>query len=402
MPDSCGKKILYLSYDGLTDPLGQSQILPYLKGLACKGFDITLISFEKPHLYKTEGDSIRDDVSNSGIVWYPLRYHKYPPVLSTVFDLFILWRLVRFLQRKTPYAVVHCRSYLTSIVGLAMKKKMHVRFLFDMRGFWADERVDGRIWNLNNPLYRYIYRFFKKKEREFIEQSDHIVSLTDNARSEILTWQVGSVPITVIPTCTDLKFFDCNRISDQERSGLRRELGIGDNDFVLLYLGSWGTWYMTEEMWAFFEGLKSVNPQVKFLIITPDTVNYSDRKFASDVLVIKATRKQVPFYASLSDLAVFFIKPAYSKKASSATKLGELIALNIPIVTNNGWGDIETYARDLPEYITIYDSQRFNINALQLRFAKADVAKRMDWLQRHLSLESGIKKYQQIYEALLK
>jgi len=26
------KRVLYLSYDGLTDPLGQSQILPYVKG----------------------------------------------------------------------------------------------------------------------------------------------------------------------------------------------------------------------------------------------------------------------------------------------------------------------------------------------------------------------------------
>jgi len=29
---SAPKRILYLSYDGLTDPLGQSQILPYLEG----------------------------------------------------------------------------------------------------------------------------------------------------------------------------------------------------------------------------------------------------------------------------------------------------------------------------------------------------------------------------------
>jgi hypothetical protein len=39
--------ILYLTYDGLNDPLGQSQILPYLEGLAEKGYGITVISFEK-------------------------------------------------------------------------------------------------------------------------------------------------------------------------------------------------------------------------------------------------------------------------------------------------------------------------------------------------------------------
>ena len=38
--------ILYLSYDGMTDPLGQSQVLPYLAGLSKKGFRFHLISFE--------------------------------------------------------------------------------------------------------------------------------------------------------------------------------------------------------------------------------------------------------------------------------------------------------------------------------------------------------------------
>lgn len=41
------KKVLYLSYDGLSNPLGQSQVLPFLKGLSQKGHQIYLISFEK-------------------------------------------------------------------------------------------------------------------------------------------------------------------------------------------------------------------------------------------------------------------------------------------------------------------------------------------------------------------
>ncbi len=39
--------VLYLSYDGMTDPLGQSQVLPYNKGLSKKGVYFHLISFEK-------------------------------------------------------------------------------------------------------------------------------------------------------------------------------------------------------------------------------------------------------------------------------------------------------------------------------------------------------------------
>ena len=40
--------VLYVSYDGVLDPLGSSQVVPYVAGLAGHGFSPTLISFEKP------------------------------------------------------------------------------------------------------------------------------------------------------------------------------------------------------------------------------------------------------------------------------------------------------------------------------------------------------------------
>ena len=40
-------RVVYVSYDGALDPLGASQVVPYLLGLAARGVAITLISFEK-------------------------------------------------------------------------------------------------------------------------------------------------------------------------------------------------------------------------------------------------------------------------------------------------------------------------------------------------------------------
>jgi len=51
-------EVLYLSYDGMTDSLGKSQVLPYLVGLSTKGFRITLISFEKNNLLKKHKSQI--------------------------------------------------------------------------------------------------------------------------------------------------------------------------------------------------------------------------------------------------------------------------------------------------------------------------------------------------------
>jgi hypothetical protein len=50
--------VLYISYDGMTDPLGQSQVIPYLAGLSAKGYVFTLISCEKEDAYKKNRDKI--------------------------------------------------------------------------------------------------------------------------------------------------------------------------------------------------------------------------------------------------------------------------------------------------------------------------------------------------------
>ena len=82
-------KILYISYDGVLEPLGQSQILPYLENLS-SSYNIYLLSFEKKEdlsnilLYKY----ILKKIKNSNINWYRFRYHKYPLVISTLFDIF--------------------------------------------------------------------------------------------------------------------------------------------------------------------------------------------------------------------------------------------------------------------------------------------------------------------------
>ena len=42
---------LFITYDGLLDPLGQSQIIPYLKSIAKSEIKIKVISFEKKKKY---------------------------------------------------------------------------------------------------------------------------------------------------------------------------------------------------------------------------------------------------------------------------------------------------------------------------------------------------------------
>ena len=391
-------KILYLSYDGLTDPLGQSQILPYLTGLSDKGHDITIISFEKRLKYQKFKTEIQHVCTSHHLAWLPMEYHKFPVVLSTLYNLFRLKRKVKNLHAEDALSIIHCRSYLTSLVGLWAKKRWGVKFIFDMRGFWADERVEGALWPLGNPLFKMIYHYFKDKEKQFISGSDHIVCLTENASTEIRSWNLGSTPITIIPTCVDLALFKPGG-TEAEKTAFRKKLSFDPDDFILVYVGSWGTWYLTKEIIDFFSVLKSEHEKSKLLILTPDEPDLGNYEFTSSVVIKSVSRREVPGFLNIADAAVCFIKPGFSKKASSATKMAEGWAMNLPVVTNGGWGDIDKLKdQGMPLLITATPAE-YHAVAMYLK----DRRERPDgrqWIIGKFDLDSGIRRYDLIYRSL--
>ncbi len=389
--------VLYLSYDGLLDPLGQSQILPYLKGLS-KRYPVTLITFEKKSTPEEEYSRMLTELKDFDIRWMPERYHKSPPVISTLWDLLVLQRKVSSLVRTESIKLIHCRSYITALVGLSMKKRHHVPFLFDMRGFWADERVEGGIWKLSNPLFKIIYSFFKRKEKECIAVADAVVVLTHAAKKEISTW-TNQKEIHVIPCCVDDALFDPEKYSRQNRDQVRKSLEMGAEDFVLLYLGSLGTWYLTSEMLTFFRQLQLLKPDAKLLILTPDKLPPGDHP--KGIIIRRANRRDVPSYLSIADGSVFFIKPSYSKKGSSATKMGELMAMNVPFVTNRNWGDVEAILQEVPAGILVDSFKAEDLHRAAEALLMHNAAGARSKALNYFSLNHGIDAYGVIYSSIL-
>jgi glycosyltransferase involved in cell wall biosynthesis len=218
------KKVLYISYDGMTDPLGQSQVLPYLTKLSQEKFNFHLISFEKEIPFEKNKANIQEICDAANITWHPIKYTKKPAVFSTLWDIYHMNKKAFELHAQHQFSIVHCRSYISSLIGLKMKRKFNVPFVFDMRGFWADERIDGKIWDLKSPFYKFIYNFFKKKEKQYLSESDRIISLTSAGKEVILDWKVEGVTrdkIEVIPCCVNLDLFNPSSIQVESQDQLR-------------------------------------------------------------------------------------------------------------------------------------------------------------------------------------
>lgn len=406
------KQVLYLSYTGMTEPLGRSQVLAYLEGLAATGqYSFTIISFEKADSFRQEAEQVRAFCQAHGFKWHPLNYTKKPPVLSTFRDVRRMRRLATKLYRQYKFDLVHCRSYIASLTGHWLKKRFGVPFLFDMRGFWPEERVDGGLWRLGNPLYRGIYSYFKKKEKAFLLEADYIVSLTENGRQELLSRQLRPepLPIQVIPCCVDLELFDPSQINEQKQQAVREALHLPERSFVLSYLGTLGTWYLLREMLLFFKELLKKKPEALFLFVTREPREMIlDEAAAAGVpaaclRIVSAGRSEVPLFLSLSQYSIFFIKPAFSKKASSPVKQGEIMAMGIPVICNEGIGDTSLVVNQFNSGLVVAEMneisfQKVAAEGLKRTFKPEKIRAGAD---SFFSLREGVARYARVYEKVL-
>jgi glycosyltransferase involved in cell wall biosynthesis len=402
-------KVLYLSYDGMTDALGESQVVSYLRGLSEKGYEITIISFEKESAYALKKNSIQQILKEHGISWYPYMYTKNPPVISTIIDLWRMRKKAIELQKITEFNIVHCRSYISSIVGLYLKKLTHgsIKFIFDMRGFWIEERIEGGMWNVKNPLYRGVVSFFKSNEKRFYQKSDKIISLTNAAKSYIVNNKdIVSSKIGVIPTCVD---FDLFKITDlNEQIDLRQQLGIKANTKVFVYAGAIGGSYNIDLILQVYQQYKSFFIDTHLLLLTKDPLSVEGHALVDrlninkdEFSVVESPFKKVYKYLNIGNIGFVFYSKGWSNIARSPTKMGEYLACGLPVLVYGNVGDIDTLQTHLEIFI-IKDISRESCFSIFKQISKGD--KTTDEMRNeayaYCSLEKGVEFYAKIYEEL--
>ena len=402
-------KTLYITYDGLTDPLGRSQVLPYLCGLSGKGHDIIILSCDKPERYKTSSAAVNDIVNANHIQWISLPYTSDIPILSALYNIYRMKKTALKICKHEDIHLVHCRSYMASFIGVLLKQKYGIKYIFDMRGFFADERVDGKVWNRKNPVFNAVYKYFKKKEKLFLSEADYIISLTHAGKSVLQEQMHVAAPIMVIPCCADLQHFSISNVQEEKRTQLKNQLHIGNQDMVISYTGSLGTWYMLPEMMQCVSLLMQSKPNVKFLLITPDSkekvLQISAQYGIPDekVIVVYSSREMMPTYISLSQISLFFIQPVFSKKASSPTKMGELLSMGIPLIVNAGVGDVDVIISKshCGHVVQTFNNAAYEQAISQIEYLLSIPKQRLyAAAETYFSLEKGVEKYNDVYSSL--
>jgi glycosyltransferase involved in cell wall biosynthesis len=404
---------LFITYDGLLSPLGQSQILPYLRGLTGRGHQVTILSFEQgPHTRADVQAGLRAELDALGIGWHALDYHKSPSVPATAFDVVVGAVRAALIIKQRDIQILHARSYVPTLIALlALGRDRGRKLVFDMRGFWADERIDGNLWDRRRKVYDAVYRLAKGLERWALRRADHVVILT-RAGARLLPEIPGAPsplpPVTVIPTCVDLDRFQ----PAPDKLARRQELGLPAGRPILVYQGSIGTWYLLAEMVAFVRRAKQRWPDLLWLVLAPGehqtvraAASAAGLREGDDFRLEALPHAQVPRWLAAADAAFFFIRPSYSKTSSCPTKFGECLACGLPVVANAGVGDVaETIAdRKVGAVVAAFDDASFDqaLHQLTVLWADKKLASRCrQAAEADFDLVDAVSRYDAIYRSL--
>lgn len=387
---------LFVSYDGLLDPLGQSQILPYLLGLSNSGVKVHIFSFEKTDKTPSEILQLHHSLTKSGIGWTHLPFQNGR--LRYLSRLFLANIYITYLVLLYRPKLLHFRTVLSA--SLACLPLLFVPFLLDVRAFAGEWITCGRIAPRSPQAY-----FLRLVERYCLSYARSIVVLDHSAYSYILKNHVIRGPVYVIPTSTDMSLYE-HQHSPRHKTTPR--------SIRLVYLGGVRPPYLPILAFQLQRRISDCGYTCSL-----DFINYSDHDYLHDLAssltfkpceytIFKLPHSLVPQILPQYDIGLVFNEYSYWRSMSSPTKIGEFLASGLHVVGNRGIHALSRLSDLYPDSVTLYSTSSI------FSLSDSDIHKLVEYTslpnrqdkariiaENHYSLEQAVETYLQAYQAVL-
>ena len=391
--------IFYLTRNSLLEPLGQSQVMGYLRGLS-QDHQITLITFEKPEdLADTQAMAKAEaDCEAHGIDWRPKRFRRSPKLFAPAWSMFEMFWSALQAARRGDVQLIHARSYLPAAAAWAVFRLTGTPFIFDMRALWPEELITAGRLQRGSIVHKALTRL----EKVCLRDAAAVVSLTDAAVGYLqdqYPTELQEQHIAVIPTCADLQRFKRSNKPPSER-----------------VYGCVGTvlsgWFLMDWLAALFNTVAQKDPEARFEVITRDdteTVRAAldiDGKLGDRLSIFPSASESVHEALQKQSTSVMFFTAGTSKLGSAPTRLGEALGCGIPVIANEGVGDVADIIRRYNVGVIVNDASETAMNAalgeLEPLRSDPDLPPRCRRAAEEVfSLEAGTEAYRKLYADIL-
>jgi glycosyltransferase involved in cell wall biosynthesis len=303
--------LTYLATDAVDEGVGASQVVAYVERLAARGVDVELHTFEKRAASPRTQARLRD----AGVRWVPHRFGRFGAVGGVD-------RLVRGAAAVRGAALVHARADLAAASVLLARTP---RWVFDVRGLFADQRLELGTLRAGSPEHRVLQRV----ERAAVRRSTRLVTLTE-AVVPVLEERHGpgvAERAVVVPTCVDTTRFAPAPLPPADR--LR-----------FLLAGTVNRYYDVPVMAALVRAAAARRP-VELVLASPGATSWEPELAALDPVRTSATPAEMPEVVASAHVGLSVCREdaGISLKGSMPTKIAEFLATGRPVVVNPGLGD---------------------------------------------------------------
>lgn len=390
---------LYLTRNGLLEPLGQSQVFSYLRGLS-QEHRITLITYEKDDDWADTQRvaTLLAECDRLGIRWLPQRFRAQPKVIAPALSMVrMVWLVAREVRRQRV-RLIHARSYIPAAVALVVSRLTGVPFLFDMRALWPEELITAGRLRRGSMLHKAMVA----SERACLRHAGGVVSLTHAAAEHlrrVYPEDLAGQRVAVIPTCADLdRFVPASQPPSQRVIGCLGTVLSG--------------WFRLDWLAAFLAVAAKRDPELRFELTTRDDPAQvraaigGDADLQSRLRIAPSASERVHEVLQGQMASVMFFTQGLGKLGSSPTRMGEILGCGLPVVANDGVGDVARIIREHRVGVLLAGSSEMEMEGawdeLQPLLADPDLAGRCRRAAEEVfSLKVGTAAYSALYREIL-
>ncbi|MAS40747.1 MAG: glycosyltransferase, exosortase A system-associated [Porticoccaceae bacterium] len=166
-----------------------------------------------------------------------LVFHRTPvpgarlPVLGELALMKALERRLSALVEEIRPDIIHAHSpVLNALPAIRVARRHGLPVVYEIRAFWEDAAVDHGTTAEGSLRYR----LTRALETRAIRKADHVFTICEGLRRDIVARQVPAQKVTVIPNAVNVDSF---QMSGEADVGLRAQLGL-DGSEVVGFIGS--------------------------------------------------------------------------------------------------------------------------------------------------------------------
>lgn len=250
-----------------------------------------------------------------------LRFHRTAtrvpriPGLGEGWLMTALTRRLREVARQERPDVLHAHSpALNALPTLRVGRQLGIPVVYEVRAFWEDAAVDhgtSREGGLR-------YRLTRGLETYALRRADHITTICEGLRRDIVARGIDADRVTVIPNAVDAELFS---VGGEPDLALREELKL-DGATVLGFVGSFYAYEGLDLLLHAMPAIQREAPQVRVLLVGGGPQEERLRSLARElgiedhvIFTGRVPHHEVQRYYDLIDLLV------YPRKSMRLTEL---------------------------------------------------------------------------------